>query len=1100
MLASIDRTLSLIATVQNPQLARLTIACALSDVIEALRGAGEIERAYGLYKAAGVQIGEALPATSLDHATWRLREAELLQQIGQGAAAGQVLDLALAALAAIQVSAEVKEPMLARAGRLKAGLTDAEETLGGAFGGSGEVDRLASVALAEADPALRARKLAQLGKAIRVDADGAGAARWRRPGLLDQRLIGLVLTHTDDRSLDAETAFALHQLAGRTGPSFDAEALTRLASAKDEITRRTTHQMLRLTARRDRLVRQQIQGVALRMLEPPSSAAILQHDIARRQLIADFDRRIAAAEAQLGDPAAISLVSLRQLQTVLGPDEAVLALSKTAGGHALLCVRRDGAMQSYAPVNAARLRLDGRLVQAALTAGHAPSEDADSQYPVEAAVRLYDVLIRPFEPCLKPGDRLIWLSGTAGAPVPLAALPASAPPKLQRGYDLGAGDWLVKRHAISYAGSAGVILASRTGGGTGGDLDFLGVGDPVLGGSTAAGEDATKVVLRGLRSGVRLDGLEPLPETRDELEASAKGFRSSRLLLQGQATERGWRQEMVGAYRYLSFATHGLIRDDLQGLAEPALVFTPVSAADPNDDGLLTASEIADLNLRARFVALSACNTANFDMTQMAQDLPALSSAFAVAGTPSTLGTLWPVNSETGKQVVTGLFARLRDQGLGPAEALAQAQRSFLAAPPSRAYLHPRFWAPFVILGDGTPPAAAETAKPALSGVEVLTERGGEVLSLAQAPGGVAARLIADKDADGRQAAAVRLASGSGSELWREATADGASRVLVQLDAGLLSGGYALTPAGRYAPKLTLLKPDGARAGETLGAGLASVDAFPMAAARLDGEQAVVAVGELNLRDAPGAGGGRLHLLAVGADLRPRGLFTVSTPAAEAIESATVTPLGNRLLVTVTYVGATVLPLEGLDDYDAATCRPQRATLIELRDLATGQTLAAQTFDGVSVIAAVAQGRGVWLGGARRTPCGEDRAVVLALDDKLAPRTLYEDANLGASQVRTLALTPGGAFAAASKANVTDYRAPDVAAAARADPYALRPFPDTYSGLLVTLDRRGRPSTPRLLDSGSNIYVTTALAQPSGEILVGGAVAGQAAIFKLRER
>src|SRR5690606_27923601 len=153
----------------------------------------------------------------------------------------------------------------------------------------------------------------------------------------------------------------------------------------------------------------------------------------------------------------------------------------------------------------------------------------------------------------------------------------------------------------------------------------------------------------GVRAGARFDGLAPLPETRRELQASASGFHQPRLLLGEAATERAVRGDVLGAYRHLSFATHGLLREDLQGLADPALVLTPVSASDPGDDGLLTASEIADLNLQASFVALSACNTANFDFDQIAQDLPALASAFAVSGVPATLGTLWPVDSRTGE-------------------------------------------------------------------------------------------------------------------------------------------------------------------------------------------------------------------------------------------------------------------------------------------------------------------------------------------------------------------------------------------------------------------------------------------------------------------
>ena len=60
------------------------------------------------------------------------------------------------------------------------------------------------------------------------------------------------------------------------------------------------------------------------------------------------------------------------------------------------------------------------------------------------------------------------------------------------------------------------------------------------------------------------------------------------------------------------------------------------------------------------------------------------------------------MNSETGATVVANVFARLADAGAtGPAEALARAQRAYLAAPPSPARRHPRFWAPFIILGDG---------------------------------------------------------------------------------------------------------------------------------------------------------------------------------------------------------------------------------------------------------------------------------------------------------------------------------------------------------------------------------------------------------------
>ncbi|MFN3584264.1 CHAT domain-containing protein [Phenylobacterium sp.] len=1035
-----DRTLSLVASLRNPEAAPQVVAVAVSRTLKVLVEAGEGERAWGLYRAAGADVARALPPGP-EMELFRATEARLLQQ------GGELAGHPLAAALALPPGPERQTGLLA------------------------------------------------LGRSIRASALAPGAdRRWNRPEAADRMLVAAALSEVE--RADPETAFVLIQLAGRTGPTFDADALTVLAQARDELQRRTIHQALRLTARRDRLERTAIQRVMARAAAGKAPGGVLGHDPEARLVLRDFNRRLADARSALARDG-LSLtpppaVRLAAFQRALGPGEAALAAVPAAGGQALVCVRRDGVTRAFAAVDPQRLKLDTRVVQQALTATHAPSEALDAQFPAEAAARLYDALVRPVEGCLKPGDRILWLAGAAGAQVPLAALLPAVPPKLEHGYDLARADWLVRRHAIAYAGSAGVVLAGRSGPRRpGADFDFLGVGDPVLG----PGQD--EAVLRG----TGLSALAPLPETRDELIASARGFAAPRLLMQGDATERALRGEMTGAYRYLSFATHGLVREDLQGLSDPALVLTPVAAGDPLDDGLLTASEIADLNLRAAFVALSACNTANFDLTQMARDLPALASAFAVAGVPVTLGTLWPVDSETGQRVVTGVFERLKAPGTAPADALADAQRAFLDAPPDRARLHPRFWAPFLVLGDGGAAAVPASDGLRLAGVEVLTRRGGEVLALDRSGGEVAARLISDADQTGRHAAAVRLVR-EGRESWRtEAPGTGAARVLARFGDTLVVGGAALGVQDRYVPVLDLLD---ARTGATLGTwrgeGLARVDAFPMAAA-MSGDRLVVAVAERNLRDPPEAGGGRLHLLAVRPDQPPRVLTTLAAPG-HIISSATVTALGERLLVTWSDDQAPMAqrPPDWTDDYDAPYCRWDRTTRAELLDGATGARLASAELPGVLASAAVPGPRGsVLLGGSRREGCGEAKAVVVALDASLKARTVYLDDSLGASDVRALAPRPGGqTLIAASKENVVDYRPPDLARARRANPYALLPFPHTYSGLLVTLGPDGRAGAPRLLDSGSNIYVT-ALAADADDILLAGAVAGQAAIFRLTE-
>jgi len=1148
---SLNKILSLTGALQNPQAGRLTLPAALADVIATLLANGQTERAWGLYKTSGADIGKATLVTTLEGASFYMTVAKLHQAVGDPAGARKAWAAAIQILGAIELHQEQRARLLSEAAAAKAvldavagDLPAARATLalhpaaatfyvvGGrtpmsteelgylavrafvaAAGGGAEpiaaealakpiafktdlesaewaaAVRAAGLAMATPAGPERNARLQELGRRMRTVAlrdDAAG--RLDRIDTVSNLLVAMALGQADGGAAreDAEAAFALVQLMGRTGTSFDADALAALSQAKDELQRRTVQQALRLRARRDRLERERIQKVTAAMSGPPG-AGLLQHDYAERRLLRDYDERLADAEGRLAkDGLSIRgprLVSLARFQAALAPGEAALAVAPTFGGLAYVCVRRDAVFRTVRALDGRQTAIDGKVVQAALTAGHAPSEALDAQFPAEASVRLYDALIRPFEACLKPGDRLLWLGAVAALPAPLSVLLPAKPPKLGAGYDLAAADWLVKRHAVSYAGSAAAVVASRASAPVGTDFDFLGVGDPVLDGRPIA----------GVRGGGRFSGLAPLPETRRELEASARGFATAEVLTAEGATERRVRGRMLGAYRYISFATHGLLRDDLQGLSEPALVLTPGSSGDARDDGLLTASEIADMRLQAAFVALSACNTANFEFGEMARDLPALASAFAVSGVPATLGTLWPVESQTGETVVSGLFAHLRERGVSPAEALAEAQRAFLAAPPGRAQLHPRFWAPFVVLGDGTRPAlAAAPGSVALRAVE-LAPKGVEVVGLAATTNGVAAWFIAEpSSAGGGIGAGLRLAGSA--EAWRAIDNDAApSRLLAELDGGaLVAGGYARLADGRLAPRLQAYDAAGRLTKSWQGGDLSTLDAGFMAAAQESASSLLAVVGERKRAGDPPTPAVRLHVLRITRDLTPALLFEATAPLGADVTSATVTPLGDHILVTYTATNRRAdAPPPGLETYDAMACALNQATWIELRD-ASGRVLKSQTLADVSIAAATAErDGGATVAGYRREGCeGERQALVMAVSGDLASRTLYQDTSLGASEVRALASLPGGrTLVAAHKESVTDY----------ASPGASRPlfFGVNYATLLVTLDRDGRPSAPKLLDAGANVLPTVALARPNGEVLIGGAIGDQAAIFHL---
>ena len=158
-----------------------------------------------------------------------------------------------------------------------------------------------------------------------------------------------------------------------------------------------------------------------------------------------------------------------------------------------------------------------------------------------------------------------------------------------------------------------------------------------------------------------------------------------------------------GQYGILAFATHGLISGELNGLDEPALALTVPEQASAGDDGLLTASEVALLNLNADWVILSACNTASGDGRPGADGLSGLARAFFVAGSRALLVSNRPVFSDAAAEVTTRMIERLRsDPALRRSEALRLSMLNLLddgSMPEHMA--HPAAWAPFVVVGDG---------------------------------------------------------------------------------------------------------------------------------------------------------------------------------------------------------------------------------------------------------------------------------------------------------------------------------------------------------------------------------------------------------------
>ena len=144
-----------------------------------------------------------------------------------------------------------------------------------------------------------------------------------------------------------------------------------------------------------------------------------------------------------------------------------------------------------------------------------------------------------------------------------------------------------------------------------------------------------------------------------------------------------------------------MISGDIKHLAEPALVLTPPDKASEQDDGLLTASEIAQLKFDAEWVILSACNTAHGEGAG-AEGLSGLAKAFFFAGSRALLVSHWPVESQSATALTQGMFRALRDDPtMGRSEALRRAMFKLVANDNHPHWAHPAFWAPFVVVGEG---------------------------------------------------------------------------------------------------------------------------------------------------------------------------------------------------------------------------------------------------------------------------------------------------------------------------------------------------------------------------------------------------------------
>jgi CHAT domain-containing protein len=336
------------------------------------------------------------------------------------------------------------------------------------------------------------------------------------------------------------------------------------------------------------------------------------------------------------------------------------------------------------------------------------------------------------------GKRLLIVPSGALTRLPFEVLVTAKPDEtLPRSDAYKKAEWLGQRQAITILPSVSSFKALHSAKASEAPEPFAGFGNPLLTGldgtdkSAWAKQECGKTappklsrfasIVASIASLFRGGAIDvenlrrqpPLPETADELCAVGRGLGVPEAGL-SKAIYLGERASVsrvkalsrsgdLARARVVHFATHGLLAGETamfaKNKAEPALLLTPPAEASEEDNGLLTASEVAQLNINADWVVMSACNTAG-GAAEGAEALSGLARAFFYAGARALLVSHWYVDSEAAVAITTGAVKAMKaEPGIGRAEALRRAEVELIAR--GGRFAHPSVWAPFVLVGNG---------------------------------------------------------------------------------------------------------------------------------------------------------------------------------------------------------------------------------------------------------------------------------------------------------------------------------------------------------------------------------------------------------------
>ena len=187
--------------------------------------------------------------------------------------------------------------------------------------------------------------------------------------------------------------------------------------------------------------------------------------------------------------------------------------------------------------------------------------------------------------------------------------------------------------------------------------------------------------------------LAELPGTEKEVQAISRLFSernfSSATFTRLQADEQQIKSADLKKFSFLHFATHGVVDEATPELSRIFL------RSGSQEDGALYAGEIYNLQLDAKLVTLSACQTGMGKIFK-GEGVVGLSRALVYAGAANIIVSFWNVADESTVRLMTDFYSNLLQREGTYSESLRQSKLGIIRNTDFSAPFH---WAPFVLIG-----------------------------------------------------------------------------------------------------------------------------------------------------------------------------------------------------------------------------------------------------------------------------------------------------------------------------------------------------------------------------------------------------------------